>query len=302
MLPSVDSLFTLVRHLADRSSVTEISTPKWLVRQHGLAPMTARAGVSRFRDDLVRSAVEWSRIESELPIIVTGMVNAGIRVAPIKGVAFAKTLYATPSERPMSDIDLLIAPGQEQEARVVLKELGLIAVPGPLIHHAEAWIRKDLVIDLHWNIISPGRSRIDLAEVWSRTAPGWPPGAEQLEPGDALVFHLIHMIRNRLRVPLMHVIDTARLLELVQPDVAFARSKAWQVGTAVELALRFCLSILRGPKRRPVGWIGPSCDEIARLAEPSLPRKILFDAAVAGSPAQLAARALAYATNRLARR
>jgi hypothetical protein len=301
MLPPVDALFTLVRQLAARSAVIEVSVPKWLVQLHRLAPLAARAGAASYRDDLVRATLEWARIEADLPAIVHALQGAGVDVAPIKGVAYAKQLYASPAERPMADIDLLVPLRQRERARSLLAAQGFRPAPAAALHHAEAWLRGDLAIDLHWNIIAPGRSRIDLDAVWSRTTPGWPDAARQLEPVDAFVFHLVHLARNRLRLPLINVVDTARLLEHVDANTALMRAREWGLGRATELALRFCTSILDAREGRPAGWLGPSRADVVECAEPSLPGKVLFDVAVAGSPRQLVSRVVHFGANRVRR-
>jgi hypothetical protein len=297
MLPAVDALFTLVRQLATRSTVTEVSVPKWLVQLHRLGPLAARGGAASYRDELVRATVDWARIEHDLPPLVAALGHAGVAVAPIKGVAYASRLYASPAERPMSDIDLLVPPGQRETARDVLSRQGFRPAPAAALHHAEPWVRSDLSIDLHWNIIAPGRSRIDLDAVWARTESGWPDGARQLEAVDALVFHLVHLARNRLRLPLINVVDAARLLELADADLALARARAWGVGRASGLALRFCSSILDARAGRPAGWLGPSLTDVVACSQPGLASKVVFDVAVAGSPRQLVSRVFHFSAN-----
>lgn len=301
MLPVVDPLFTLVRQLAARTPVTDVAAPKWLVVRHGLAGMAANAGATSYRNELALATLAWARIEQDVPAVVGALRAAGIRVAAIKGLAYAKTLYAHPAERPMGDVDLLVPVADRSRARSVLAEVGFTRAPASVLHHAEAWTRGDLALDLHWNIIAPGRSRIDLEGLWGRTQPGWPDGAEQLEPIDALVFHLVHLARNRLRLPLMNVVDTARLCERADADAALARARAWGLGSASALALRFCRSIIAGDQRRPAGRIGPTLDDVAQLRSGTIAEKIAFDVATAGSPTQLASRVVHFAANKLRR-
>jgi hypothetical protein len=301
MLPDVDGLFTLVRQLAGREAVTEVAAPKWLVQRHSLGPLAARAGARAFRDDLIAAALQWARIEKELPSITDALTSAGIRVTAIKGVAYARTLYATGAERPMADIDLLVPKAAVQSARTVLARLGFVPAASVALHHAHAWTRGDLALDLHWNIIGRGRGRVDLDAVWDRAIPGSPAGLHYLEPCDGLAFHLIHLARNRLRLPLVNVVDAARLLERADPSESLGRARAWGLGAAAELALRFCLSILEDRPGRPAGWLGPSREDITHLAEETTARKVLFDVVTAGSPRQLTSRLMHFGANRLRR-
>src|SRR5687768_16947912 len=106
MLPVVDALFILTRQLATQAPVTDVAAPKWLVQRHRLAPLAARAGAASYREDLARATLDWARIQRALPPIIDALHRAGVRVAPIKGAAYAMSIYAAPAERPMADIDL----------------------------------------------------------------------------------------------------------------------------------------------------------------------------------------------------
>jgi hypothetical protein len=295
-LPTVQGLFTLVRRLASREPVTEIATSKWLVQKHGLASLTWAAGDPRFRDDFVAAALTWSKRTSALRPLVDDIRRRGGRVALIKGAAYAGSLYQRPAERPMGDLDVLVTGDSEHAAVAALQTYGFELQTRPAFHHATAWARGDVVIDLHRSIIAAGRGSVDLDAVWKRSVPGWLDGTYELEPSDALAFHLIHLARNRLRAPMIHVIDTARLLERVpghDPAEALARARSWRLGKAAEIALRFCEAILNAQSGLPVGHIGPTLDEIATFERVSIARKLLFDVATAGSPQQFAAHALA---------
>jgi hypothetical protein len=291
MLPTVDGLFTLVRQLATRSPLTEIAVPKWLVQRHALGPLVARAGITQFRDDLARASLRWAETQTLLPTLTRALTLAGVPVVPLKGASYATTLYDMPAERPMTDVDLLVPGAAVEAARRVLRGLGFLPFEqGPVLHHAQAWARQDVAIDLHWNIIAPGRSRINLAAVWGRTTPAtWPEGAASLDAEDALVFHAIHTVRNRLRLPLIHVVDLERLLERADLTVAYTRARQWGLATAFGLALEYHRALL---EERAWPRLAPSPSDAVLLAEPSALAKIAFDLSVAGSPRQLVARTL----------
>jgi hypothetical protein len=298
MLPEVDALFTLVRQLAKRERVSDVAAPKWLVQRHGLAAMAARAGAVSYRDDLAVATVQWALLEREVSGVVGALVRAGISVAPIKGFAYASSLYDNPAERPMGDVDLLVHPRDVGAARDVLRGVGFARGPAMVMHHAEAWTRGTLAIDLHTSMIASGRARIDLDALWSRMQPGWQPGAHQLEASDALGFHLLHLARNRLRLPLMNVVDFARLLDRASADAVLERASQWGVRRAVAWALRFCRSIIAGDPAPAGGWPGPSRQEVVDIAPPTTAQKIAFDVVTAGSMRQLTARSLGFALNR----
>jgi hypothetical protein len=299
-LPNVDAVFTLVRRLASRSPVTDVAAPKWLVQRHGLAPLAARGGLAQFRDDLVRATVDWALMEAELTTLVPALRKAGVRVAPIKGASYAKHEYAHPAERPMSDLDLLVPAASRRDAEGVLRSLGFELSPAAaLMHHAVPFVRGSFAIDLHWNIIGPGRARVALEDVWARMTPGWPAGAERLNAIDALVFHLVHLARNRLRLPLVNIVDCARLVERASPALAIERAREWGLQVPVSLAWRLCASVLENRRGKPAGWLGPSYHELLTLTPPTPKQKLLFDVATAGSAAQLGSRVAHIGINKL---
>jgi hypothetical protein len=154
------------------------------------------------------------------------------------------------------------------------------------------------VIDLHRDIVGSGRGHVDFNAVWGRLAPGWPAGAYRLDAVDELVFHLVHMSRNRLCGPLIQVVDAARLIarQTTPLHTVIDRARSWGLGASASAALAYCHDVLAA-RRRPGGWLGPSNRE-AIAAQAELPRKLVFDLATAGSLSQLAARALAFATSR----
>lgn len=299
MLPATAKMFALVRDLSSRREVTEIPVSRWLLERHHLGPLTALAGAPGLRDQLARATVRWAALARELPSLVAQLRAAGVGCAPIKGVAYATSLYDTPAARPMTDVDLLLEPGTEARAHTALAAAGFRKLVDIRAHHASTWLRGDLTLDVHRNILGAGRSRIALDAVWARTLAGWPAGARRLEPVDELVFHLAHMARNRLCGPLVQVVDAARLLERADARAVRARAHDWQIGAMVGAALAFCEAILAGEPLR--SRLAPRETEILFALQPPLARKLLFDVATAGSPRQLAARAIGAGFQWLAR-
>jgi hypothetical protein len=300
MLPEVAQMFALVRDLAAGRHVTEIALDPVTVQRHQLGPLAARAGMTAFRDDLVRSTIAWARIAAALPAVVDALWTAGVRATPIKGVSYATALYTIPAERPMTDIDLMVPPTAYAQARRVLTALGFRNDIRAPLHHASVWVRGDVIIDLHRGIIGAGRAHVDLDAVWERAREGWPQGACRFDPADELVFHLVHMARSRLCGPLIQVVDTARMLsrDNTISAVALGRARAWGLGRAASVALRFCRDVLDN-RPRAGGWLGPSDDDVLAARQPSGPRKLAFDVAIAGSASQLAARVLGYIAIRI---
>ncbi len=299
MLPATTKMFALVRDLSARREVTEIAVSRWLVQRHNLAALAALAGVSPLRNDLAAATVRWSAIAREIPPLIGRFSDADVGIAPLKGLAYAMGLYARPSARPMTDVDLWLQPGRDARARGVLARAGFTLINDIPLHHATMWTRDDLTIDLHRDILPVGRSKIALDDVWARTRDGWPDGARRLDPIDELVFHFAHMARNRLCGPLIQVVDAARLLEHASIEVVMARAAEWRIAGAVGTSAAFCSWVL-GTSSRP--RLAPSDDAITFAYQMPLRHKVIFDVATAGSVQAIAARAIGAGFQWLSRR
>jgi hypothetical protein len=89
--------------------------------------------------------------------------SAGIRWVAIKGSHVRELVYPDPALRPASDIDILIAPADRRRAAQALLDAGYSVHAEPAnISHEATFSRGAVDIDLHWHMLRPGRTRIDL--------------------------------------------------------------------------------------------------------------------------------------------
>ena len=91
--------------------------------------------------------------------------SAGIRWVAIKGSHVRELVYADPALRPASDIDILIAPADRRRAAKALLDAGygVHAEPANISHEA-TFSRGVVDLDLHWHMLRPGRTRVDLTD------------------------------------------------------------------------------------------------------------------------------------------
>ena len=89
------------------------------------------------------------------------MRAAGLPVVVLKGSDFADRLYAHPSLRPFTDVDLLIPEKVLAETRRVFDELGYQPVTVPMKHQTgygeESWRRAGRAggtVEIHWNLVN----------------------------------------------------------------------------------------------------------------------------------------------------
>jgi hypothetical protein len=97
---------------------------------------------------------------------------AGIHYAVMKGALVRERLHADPSVRAAGDIDVLVSPADRREAARLLVGAGFRMHLDLLNVSHEITLQTPAAdIDLHWNILRPGRTRSELtAELLSRRA------------------------------------------------------------------------------------------------------------------------------------
>ena len=119
-----------------------------------------------------------------------------ITYAIFKGVHLRELVYPDPALRPASDIDILVHPDQREAAARALISAGFTLQAEPEnISHEVTLTRGPIAIDLHWDMLRPGRTRIDMAEplltgrvrVGNEEAGFW-----GLSDTDALFLMLVH--------------------------------------------------------------------------------------------------------------
>jgi hypothetical protein len=90
--------------------------------------------------------------------------TAGIEFLIFKGVQLRHTLYTDPIHRSVCDIDILVRDEQKFDAIKALLQAGFIAHhKAENISHETSLVKNGVCIDLHWHLMRPGRSHIDLS-------------------------------------------------------------------------------------------------------------------------------------------
>lgn len=314
--PQHQALLRLARCLRDQTparlpAAAADALPDALVRRHFLAPLAYRAGAQRFRDDFIASALLAELRERTSREVVAALTADGIPVILLKGISYARLVYADPAERPMSDVDLLVPPDMHEAAARVLRRLGYWVAGShrqrsPL-HHAVAFKRKGASIDLHRSMVQPLRSRIDLAGLWRRAVPATETDGKalRLDPVDEAVIHLGHIARHELLVPAINYVDAARLMRRVPraPDVVLARAREFRLGRGVRAALAMTHALTRGgPDDVPPPAPMPSVAEVLAYRPVWRPIQFLRKALLVEGPAELVGLAVVGTYGHLAHR
>ncbi len=134
-----------------------------------------------------------------------------IAYAAIKGTDVRERVYADPTLRPACDIDILINPDQREAAARVLIGAGFtLRADADNISHQATFTRGPVDIDLHWDILRPGRTRISIVYTLlarrQRVVDFW-----VLDDSDVVFLMLVHPAFNKYvcspRMGLNRVLD-----------------------------------------------------------------------------------------------
>lgn len=91
----------------------------------------------------------------------------GIAYVLIKGAHIRELVYAEPALRSSCDIDILVSFRQRAAAAQALIDSDFEYYREPsTISHEAIFTKAAVNIDLHWNILRPGRTRINIAEAF----------------------------------------------------------------------------------------------------------------------------------------
>ena len=136
------------------------------LEQHGLADVIEPAVRPALKQARLSETVSYMAQKAALQELDRLFEAKGIRYAVIKGTHVRELVYADPALRPASDIDILVAPEQRLAAVDALKEAGFTLFVNPdVLSHEASLTRGGVDIDLHWDILRPGRTRIDTVPI-----------------------------------------------------------------------------------------------------------------------------------------
>jgi len=148
--------------------------------------------------------------------------NENIEHVVFKGCHVRECIYDEPAIRPACDIDVLISPGDQVKAIQALVNAGYQAVPDPeIISHEISLVKGGIAIDLHWDIMRPGRTRIPMTEILLKTRKEfsihW-----GLNNDTTLFLMLVHPVFTKYSTTphstLVRIVDMAHWIEIKKLD------------------------------------------------------------------------------------
>ncbi|MGE0462773.1 MAG: nucleotidyltransferase family protein [Vicinamibacterales bacterium] len=209
----------------------------------------------------------------ELRAVLRAATEAGIDVMPLKGAELAPAYYPTPALRPLSDLDLLVRPGDVARMGGLLQQRGYTEVDHAPSYVEDEWLDIDSR-DYCWFASRQGFDSLieyrpaplelavgrltDLDEaytaalrrhaalVWERSTPS-PDGAGRvMSPEDLLLHVTTHLAAKHLDFRLVWLHDIARIaLRRPHLDWAYVAARAADlrvvapVTAALEAARRY---------------------------------------------------------------
>jgi hypothetical protein len=183
-------------------------------------------------------AVVSLRLDAAAAEATRTLEQAGLRVLLLKGPVIAAWLYDAGENRPYTDVDLLVAPGDFPEAVRVLGGIGFAPVLQPeernsAMRHELPLRRDDVFIDLHETILGLGPDAAACFELlWSDREPTVVAGAQRWSLGlhDRTVHLALHAAANGLR--------DVKACEDLRRGLARLDAQTWQEAEARARSLR----------------------------------------------------------------
>ncbi len=198
-------------------------------------------------------------LSSHLVDVLSTFSRHGIKTITLKGTVLAEVLYGNPCLRTVTDIDILVHPGDIPLARTLLATL-YYKETAP----EQAWrypfhgapYRKDgnfpVFLELHWALDDNKFVVFPEDEIWRRAQPLQLQGVSTLvlSPEDNLLFMANHLSKNDFHL-LKFLGDIAELLKKYEAslnwDYITKSAQSIQMEPALYYALRRAKELLRAP-------------------------------------------------------
>ncbi len=192
---------------------------------------------------------------AEFRVVASLLAGQRVPFVLLKGAAYMVDLYRDPAERALTDVDLLIRPGDVSRTARLLQDAGYEGTVGP--HYPEdrrfEMRRTEAArcgFEFHWWLGLPLRLRFDQEALWRRSELCALEGMDalRLEAHDALLYHVGHLADHYFGPSLKWIIDLREMLRRwsIDPARLLDRAASWRVRIALHLALAHLEKIFPG--------------------------------------------------------
>lgn len=230
-------------------------------------------------DDALRTAfVQGVGAQRVSAAFVNLVSDAGIETVTLKGPALAMQILGDPALRASSDVDLLVRREDMPRLRLAFAAAGLLPAGHQPVWYEERWHDHQVFlglpppprmpVEVHWDIVRPGLSRLPVDEVLAEAATVRAPAASL--PAPSITWQLVLVAAHSAQ----HGFDARGLLD-VALVARLQDSDGWQ--TAVRAAERSALGpALYYAAALSAAWLEWEVpDEIERLRPATLRERLL---------------------------
>jgi len=225
---------------------------------HGLAPLARwfGKGEASFEESLAQ--LVWQRCAYGLAHRLT---DEKLPFLPLKGWDVSLRLYPDPALRPMSDLDLWIAPEQLPRLATIMAELGYRLHKRGGYDNTWRHGRHGCTVETHFALHEPGRAGFAPGAMWERAeAWSWQGLAlRRLRADDLWVYLAWHFAKHRpWQRRLLWLVDLHLLSDRLDWPQAEEAARRWRVLRAAEVALWELHRLgLATPAAAPPGRLSP---------------------------------------------
>ena len=191
--------------------------------------------------------------QRQLSEILEAFADARLAVIPLKGAWLSETVYDDPSQRNMSDLDLLVRSEEVDACHTQFRALGYLAKNDALhstFTYDQAYLHAShpYCVEMHWCFTSdlvPETRVPDIAAIWQRTSEArlFSQPVRQLKPEDQLAHLIQHSVHHAFALPLRGYLDIALLLQksgdALDPSVLKTAAIDWGIGHCLPFTLGF---------------------------------------------------------------
>lgn len=180
--------------------------------------------------------------ESVMRTVNEALAAESIAFVWLKAAAVRSELYALPGLRPSTDLDLLVAPLDRERAIRALVSAGGVCIASQASAHEQVVQLRSVDLDLHWDVLAPGRLREGVTDEILRERVPTVRGARPSEQ-HMLALALIHPAFAKhvcsRHIGLNRVIDTLRMLQTwdIEPEKLVQLTKSWGGFTGARASL-----------------------------------------------------------------
>ena len=190
--------------------------PSWesLLRDNECKSYVSANFLAKLNKDKYTNAALYLLQSQALKTVKNALEHANVPHVIIKGAHIRELVYSSPALRPVFDLDILVSKESKDIAMRSLINNGFTIHPsaGNISHEVTLTKGGNIYIDLHWDIMRPGRVRSDLTDELlahrQQYASHW-----GLDDSSSTFLMLVHPVFTKyVTTPLAHLV---RLLDMV---------------------------------------------------------------------------------------